>query len=245
MAYSIEQVGYIFGTLVFSVLADRIGRKPVLVGVLISMAVLGFVQFWIENFYIYMAFGFVINLFASGLDAVCVPLVLEIVSTKQRTGFGVGMEYVWVLIMTCLSALAYFVNQWRFLRLTIFIIIAALAVCSFWLVQESLTWLISTCRLDEAISTLEWIARFNRLDRSKKFKVQKQILAESFSDLVYYKESVNLNESGSLKEHILTDVRTIGSKRLNVLMKKKKSSIVELMEYPKYRMYVLIMCLNW
>ncbi len=102
MSYSLEQTGYIFGTLLFSILADKIGRKPILVLVLFFMAILGFIQYWIKNYVIYMVFGFIINFFASGLDSVCVPLVLEIVTTKQRTGFGIGMEYVWVIVLTSL-----------------------------------------------------------------------------------------------------------------------------------------------
>jgi MFS family permease len=229
-AYTLEQIGYIVGTLIFSVLADKIGRKPVLVGVLASMAVLGFIQFWIENFYVYMVFGFFINVFASGLDSVSVPLVLEMVTTKQRTGFGVGMEYLWVLIMTGLSVLAYFINTWRYLRLSIFMILAVLAVCSFWLVQESLTWLVSTCKLDNALKTIEWIGKFNRLNKSKKFKIQKQGLSESFSDLARFKESVSQQQADGPKKKLFADIGVM---------------FAELLKYPKYRLYVLIMCLNW
>ena len=61
LAYSIEQIGYIVGTLIFSYLADVIGRKPVLVSVLISMSVLGLAQQFVHNFFVFMGMGFVIN----------------------------------------------------------------------------------------------------------------------------------------------------------------------------------------
>lgn len=90
VAYSIEQIGYVIGTLIFSFIADIVGRKPVLVGVLLAMSVLGLIQQYIYNFYLYIALGFVINALACGSEAVCVTLVLEMFSTAKRTFFGIG-----------------------------------------------------------------------------------------------------------------------------------------------------------
>jgi len=61
LAYSLEQIGYILGTLVFSFIADKIGRKPVFIGVLVGMSVLGIVQYFVTDLIIYFVFGFFIN----------------------------------------------------------------------------------------------------------------------------------------------------------------------------------------
>lgn len=99
LAYSLEQIGYIVGTLIFSFVADVIGRKPVLVGVLYSMCFFGFVQCFCTNFIAYFVLGFLINSLACGLEAVCVTLVLEMFSTSKRTLFGIGIEVVWVIVL--------------------------------------------------------------------------------------------------------------------------------------------------
>jgi MFS family permease len=77
LAYSIEQIGYVVGTLIFSYLADVIGRKPVMVLVLISMSLIGLVQQFITNFWAFMSLGLIINSLA------CVS-VLKISFYKKR-----------------------------------------------------------------------------------------------------------------------------------------------------------------
>jgi MFS family permease len=99
MAYSLEQIGYIVGTLVFSFVADLVGRKPVMIGVLWSMCIFGLVQYFVHDFIVYMVIGFLINSLACGLEAVCVTLVLEMFSTSKRTLFGIGIEVVWVIVL--------------------------------------------------------------------------------------------------------------------------------------------------
>lgn len=61
LAYTIEQIGYILGTLVFSYLADIIGRKAVFIGVIIGMSALGIAQYFVKDFLYYFIFGFFIN----------------------------------------------------------------------------------------------------------------------------------------------------------------------------------------
>lgn len=61
LAYSIEQIGYVLGTLIFSYLADIIGRKAVFSGVIIGMAALGIAQYFVNDFLYYFILGFFIN----------------------------------------------------------------------------------------------------------------------------------------------------------------------------------------
>lgn len=249
VAYSIEQVGYIIGTLIFSVIADRIGRKPVFVGVLIAMSVTGIIQFFISNFYVYMSLGFILNIFAAGLDSVCVPLVLEIVRTSRRTGFGIGMEYVWVFVLTLLSPTAMLINKWRYLRLFIFIILSVIAFCSFWLVQESLTWLISTAKLNRAKSVIDFIAKFNRL-KSTKFLKQREKLFEYFNLLAIYTDArkklheklANCRKESSI--NLSSNTNKLET-RADDGAAANETTFIDLLKHPKYRLYVIIMSMNW
>lgn len=192
VAYTIEQFGYILGTLIFSFVADIIGRKPVLVGVLFSMAIVGLFQYFIIDFVTYMIMGFILNslacvinfplnyntsfyylfvvLFSKGLEAVCVTLVLEMFSTSKRTIFGIGIEVVWVLVLASMSPMAYAIKTWREIRLVIFIVLTVLALSSYWLVEESLRWLISMSKLSNVNSIIDRIARYNMLSRKHNIK---------------------------------------------------------------------------
>ena len=176
VAYSIEQIGYVIGTLIFSFIADIVGRKPVLVGVLLAMSVLGLIQQYIYNFYLYIALGFVINALACGSEAVCVTLVLEMFSTAKRTFFGIGIEVVWVIVLASMSPLAYFLKTWREIRLVIFVVLTALALSSFWWCQESIRWLISMSKIKQTYQVIDRVVKYNKLDkkRSSKFALRFQ-----------------------------------------------------------------------
>ena len=222
-AYSVEQCGYVIGTLIFSIYADRIGRKPVFMITLTGMTILGFIQFFMKNFYAYTVLGFLINIFATGADSVCVTLTLELVSTSRRTLFGIGMGYVWVVVITFLSLLAYLISMWRFLCLSVFIILAIMALFSYWLVQESSTWLISVNKIDKASEVINWIAKFNCLTNSETYINQKKELDESFNRLKIY------NKKYPKKSNQITI----------------KQMFLEIIQYPKFRLYTIVMTLNY
>lgn len=267
LAYSVEQIGYVIGTLIFSYLADVIGRKPVMVIVLVSMSVTGLVQQFVTNFWLFMSMGLIINSLACGLEAVCVTLVLEMFSTSKRTFFGIGIEVVWVIVLACMSPLAYVIKTWREIRLVIFIVLSVLAITSFWWCQESVRWLISMSKTDEALKIIDRIVKYNKLEKraEKKFK-RKQSLFES------QKESLNIllhdlkdynkmnGDSGlSLVNAELDSTQTVSSLSSSsrssgnfddatvVVVNKRRSNdrIIDMIKNSKFRLYVLIMALNW
>jgi len=244
LAYSIEQVGYIIGTLIFSYVADKVGRKPVFVGVIISMSILGIVQYFVLDLFIYFVIGFVINSLACGLEAVCVTLVLEMFSTSKRTLFGIGIEIVWVLILASMSPLAYVIQTWREIRLAIFFVLGILSLASFWLVQESIRWLISVERLDKAELIVNRISKYNKLNN--KTANSMDCLKEMFSQLSIYNKSqpkiittaaAAADATTAANEELLT-TKSTASKRTT-------SQVIDIVKHPKFRLYVIIMALNW
>jgi hypothetical protein len=64
VSYGLEQISFLFGTFVFSYIADLFGRKPVLVGVLLNMSILGIIQYFTVNFTVYIALSYIINTLA-------------------------------------------------------------------------------------------------------------------------------------------------------------------------------------
>ena len=262
LAYSIEQIGYIIGTLIFSFIADKIGRKPVFVGVIISMSILGILQYFVLDLFIYFVIGFIINSLACGLEAVCVTLVLEMFSTSKRTLFGIGIEVVWVIILASMSPLAYLIQTWREIRLVIFFVLAILSLFSFCLVQESIRWLISVEKLDEAAIIIDRIAKYNRLNKNKKketptnkigkFKLNKQRLSKMLSQLAIYNKSqldqdqeqpiVNQNNNNTSTP---TSTPTQPEVQQQPTTKRNTNQVIDIVKHPKFRLYVIIMALNW
>jgi MFS family permease len=233
LAYSVEQTGYVVGTLIFSYLADVIGRKPVMCMVLIGMSVCGLVQHFVTNFFVFMAMGLVINSLACGLEAVCVTLVLEMFSTSKRTFFGIGIEVVWVIVLASMSPLAYFIKKWREIRLVIFVVLSLLSVTSFWLCQESVRWLISMSKIDEAKQIIDRITKYNRLDKKQgepAFMQKRKVLSIMLRELKSYNKEA--------KERENNNIAVVNNHRSN-------DRIIDIVKNHKFRMYILIMALNW
>ena len=198
LLYTIEQAGYIVGTIIFSLIANKIGKKIVLINILICMSVLGILQYWIKLYYLYTAVGFLINSLASGVDAVAFPLMFETIKTSQRTRYGMAVSYIWVILFTGLSPLAYLIKSWRELRLTIFIVITVLAISSCFIVEESIMWLISKGEFDKASRVIKKIANINRLYNNENFKEEFSKIKQVFNQLW------NFNETKRLKSKIQT-----------------------------------------
>ncbi|CAF1005000.1 unnamed protein product [Brachionus calyciflorus] len=258
LAYSIEQIGYIVGTLLFSFVADIIGRKPVLISALISMSICGVGQYFIQNFIAFMSLGFLINSLSCGLEAVCVTLVLEMFSTSKRTIFGIGIEVVWVIVLALMAPLAYSIKLWRELRLVIFIVLGFLAVLSHFCVQESIRWLISMSRLEKTSEIIDKIALFNKsIKKNKNYIIEKEELYQMLSELDSYNRMVlhigkNLNKEASSSNVLtLNSVTTddsnnnIISRNVETFKKRNIDSIWDIITNKKFRLYVLIMSLNW
>jgi endonuclease/exonuclease/phosphatase (EEP) superfamily protein YafD len=148
------------------------------------MCGLGFLQYlFINSFVTYIAFGFVINSLACGLEAVCVTLVLEMFTTSKRTIFGIGIEVVWVIVLAAMAPLAYAIKAWKEIRLVIFALLAVLTVVSPWLAQESVRWLISMGKLEKAVKIIDKLVKYNKLDKSKS---KRNKLNQMFADLSLY-----------------------------------------------------------
>ncbi len=255
LGYSIEQIGYVFGTLIFSYLADIVGRKPVLVGALTSMTVFGFIQYvFLDNFTVYIALGFVINLLACGLDAVCVTLVLEMFSTSKRTLFGIGIEVVWVLVLAMMAPVAYLIKEWKEIRLVIFICLALLSLVSHWGTQESIRWLISMSKLEEARKIIDRVVKYNRLDRKcpKTHSIQRDKLNKMFNELSEYnrmldeqKKDKKINNPNQQQEKNKKNISLLSKEILYELNDRSSATIIDMFRNSKFRLYVLIMALNW
>jgi OCT family organic cation transporter-like MFS transporter 4/5 len=222
LIYTIEQTGYIFGAIVFSLMATKFGKRPVYLFILVAMSILGFIQYWIKDIYVYMAIGFFINAIASGIDTVCMPIAFEMIKASERTRYGMFMSYIWVVLFTGLAPLAYLVKTWRELRLIVFLIIAVLAIMNCLIMQESITWLISSGRLDEVKVVIKRIAKINRLNNDKKFK-------ENFSNLnSVFKQLSKFNEKNKM-ENNLGDVNIFE----------------EIFKHKKFLFYLFLMVLSW
>ena len=227
LLYTIEQIGSIIGAIVFSLFANKFGKKPIYLLILTGMSILGGIQYFMKNFYIYTSIGFFINSLAAGLDAVLFPLMFETIKASQRTKYGMAMSYIWVILFTLLAPLAYFIKTWRELRLTIFVFITVFALFSWLFIQESITWLISLGKFKEAKRVIKRIAKINRLHNDELFKNEFEKICQVFEQLSKFKEVQKQKNSHS----------NILSGNINIFE--------EIFKEKKFFLYLILIVFSW
>lgn len=154
-------LGSMAGAFGFGYLADRIGRRPVMIVTVLTFSLpSGLLYFTPEGNWVFLTvFRFVIGLGVGGLYSVDLPLVQEFVPSSYR-GFVSGMVTAFIPIGALLgSASAAFLGPiigWRGL----FLIGLAPALMTLLIrawVPESPRWLVSRKRYKEAVAAINWV----------------------------------------------------------------------------------------
>lgn len=171
------------------------------------------------------------------MEAVCITMILEMFSKDKRTFFGISCEVVYILALVGMSPMAYVIKTWREIRLVIFITLSIMGLLSFWVVQESVRWLISIEDLDRAEKVVSRLLSYNGIakkcqNKSERFDRNRKRMGQLFDELNYFNKTQRCDEV--LDKNKKTDAK-----------QKSKDTICDLMHNSKFRTYVLIMALNW
>jgi MFS family permease len=161
MGQSTFFIGSVIGTLIFGILADVMGRLPVLIlAHLFGIAGNGLTVFATDEV------SFAICRFISGIATdsnfvMMYLLVLEYIAPRMRT-FGLNLS---IGIFYCLGSvitpwLAVWLGNWK-LYLVATILPALIVPTFYFIIPESAQWLIAKNRLDKALVCYQRIAKFN------------------------------------------------------------------------------------
>uniref|UniRef100_A0A3Q2ZC58 Solute carrier family 22 member 6 n=1 Tax=Kryptolebias marmoratus TaxID=37003 RepID=A0A3Q2ZC58_KRYMA len=153
-------MGVMAGAAALGYLSDRFGRKITLLVSYIIIAVFGFASAFSYNFSMFAAMRFFTGFGLSGLSIVSYVLCIEWMDIKHRTEATVLMSLDWSFSTSLLPAVAYLVNDWRYLTATV-ITPVLVAMISWWWVPESARWLISNGKVNSAHFYLSKCAKFN------------------------------------------------------------------------------------
>lgn len=154
--------GVLIGSLVFGFVSDKYGRRCALsiAVLLLTLANTGTVIFS-TSFVSVCAFRVLVGMSSLGLFQTALVLCIEMVGKRWRVLCGSALNVFTTLGVLLALLLAFWQRDWLTLQVissTPLLLLAAL----FWLFPESVRWLITQQRFDEALSQIEKMARFNR-----------------------------------------------------------------------------------
>ncbi|XP_042212064.1 organic cation transporter protein-like [Homarus americanus] len=155
---SIYAFSTIFSPFISGYIADRHGRKVVVV---VSLVVYSFTSLGtsvITNFSVILAFRFILGTFANPTIYI---LSMEVCEVRMRSVVGVLLGLPWAVSMMAWGALAYLIRDWRWLQFTVSLPMLLIMGLLF-LIDESPRWLIVKGRHEQALKVLRRVARLNK-----------------------------------------------------------------------------------
>ncbi|GAB6033641.1 hypothetical protein CHUAL_013704 [Chamberlinius hualienensis] len=161
--------GVLFGGIVCGTLADKFGRKPVMLFTLYVQTAISIGFYFVQNFIVFVILRFIHGFLLQGLYCTTLCLVMELLPIRYRTAAGMGCSVVWSLAIVALSLVSYSVQHWRYIQLSVSLpcIVTFLYI---WLIPESVRWLVTIMKSTNAVAAAQKFAQFN-----------KKVLDENFS----------------------------------------------------------------
>ncbi|XP_049527386.1 solute carrier family 22 member 7 [Dermacentor silvarum] len=144
--------------------ADRVGRRPMLFGAVMVLALSSVATCLVRSLYAFVALRVVTGAAASVAEVTSTLILFEVTPRSGRTGFTTlafcGLS---VLGPFWLSMAARFTYDWRAVQASLALPAALLVPATFWM-EESPRWLVVTWRFAEAERVVLWAARVNGLN---------------------------------------------------------------------------------
>ncbi|WAR02642.1 ORCT-like protein [Mya arenaria] len=162
LATTIYFCGVMVGGVIFGHLADKCGRKPVMLASLFLPTIVGLGTAFAPWYSVFVALRFAQGVLMQGLQTSTYTLAMELFLPQHRSYAGAVLECFWGLAVMAVPLLAYLIPNWRHLQVVIALpsILALPYIC---LMPESLRWLIMRNRLDDAEQLVTKVTKVNKM----------------------------------------------------------------------------------
>lgn len=160
---SVFMFGRFVGTVFFGQVSDRFGRRlcffltiglVLLTGIIVTLA---------KNLWLFIFLYFLQGVSQVGIYGCCFIIAMEIIGPKYRMGAGFLLHIVFSFGLILLAGVSYLIRDWSHLELMINLP-CIFYIVYWWLLPESVRWLISRKRFDEVDNLIEKIARMNKVN---------------------------------------------------------------------------------
>lgn len=154
--------GVMIGSIGFGELSDRYGRKLIFFLSLILQVVAGVLTAFAPEFWSFSFIRLAVGASTSGVFLVAYVIGLEMVGPSKRPITGTVVQMFFSLGYMLVAVFAIYVKDWRYLQLAL-TLPGVLFFSYWWFIPESVRWLLTKNRMEEAKALIQRAAKENKV----------------------------------------------------------------------------------
>jgi MFS transporter, OCT family, solute carrier family 22 (organic cation transporter), member 4/5 len=152
--------GIVVGSGIFGFLADVYGRKKIFITAIIVMSLTGIGQALSNNYITFISFAFLNAIGTSGVYPLAFVIGVEMVGKKKREMAGVVLNYFYSVGEALVGVIAWLDADW--VNIQLWVSAPPLIFFTYyWLIPESIRWLIAKKRKSKALKIIVKAAKNN------------------------------------------------------------------------------------
>lgn len=218
---SIYMFGVFFGSPMNGFLADKYGRKALVVVGAFAFVILSILATWLPNLSALLVARFLLGFLQPNMANTGYILAIEVAEPRFRAALGVMLFIPWAIGEMVLGGMAYLIRDWRMLQLAVSIL-GVVMFPFFWFIDESPRWLTVVGQHEKALKILQKAARWNKVS----------LPSES--------EVLTL-----MKEELPPEIKNKEERSLGTIIKSSIRNSAILFRTPKLRLITCVMYLDY